>query len=951
VGSLSGDAKTFRLRSARRELTDEERRNELFGWLSAGHAEKRVVTTTLLNRTKQPGLRWLMSVSGEPISPPVGFGVDQIADLQRVEVAPTALLFGLRRLPEEDTSSLRDGVLAELATATFRLDIVAQPRDPVHVHRLTRDLEQVFDNVANNKLRDSLAGRFGAELFAERHRDLVDAVAHGGWELTAEVIAADADLYRVMGLIGVLLSDGGLSCRSSVGAEPTASTGGDLHRWYEATNSQTISSQQLSSLIRAPGSEVPGYALAPNMPFDLNPEERTSSSGRALRMGQVMDRSLRPTIDFDLPIESVNRHMLLCGATGSGKTQSTKRVLLELHEQGIPWLVIEPAKHEYREIAAQTDATVIRIGDLDTPAMGLNILEPQSITRPGRGLDRFPLETHIDMVNALFELSFEAQQPFPQILATALRTVYSDQGWSIPLGTYKGARFGEVKNRSQSYARYPNLTSLRQAAIDAVKDVGYDGETLRNMTGYIDVRIGSLCSGTPSNFFDHSHPIDMERLLERNVIIEVEDVGNDRDKSFVIGALILRLYELLRLLGPSTDGSLRHVVVVEEAHRLLRAPAEGAEGGGGQSVELFSSMLAEVRAFGEGVVVVEQIPTKLISDVVKNTAIQVVHRLPSLQDRQVVGGAMNMSQEQSDYLVSTNPGTAAVFREGMDQPVLVAIDGVDPDHGATLQAEAATNISQTKPGALHAATSAGPVCIGTCPSDPHDRRLSVELALIAEKHPELTIFLEITVEMVLAGFTPCGTNQPWVARLGSEVPSAAALEALLVTLVTPIIERRWDAIADFWNPEEVIRTVRDFAINVVRGLKYSDLPTYPTGRFYGTDLRDGRTEGKDIAGNFGKAIADASQASQSGAVVLQTSEYVRFEHQSRRDGSRLAKLCDQWQPGHLSELHADEHALEIATAQLVTASAELIYGAAANEHLMWAVKEMEYTQKRSASNA
>ena len=46
-------------------------------------------------------------------------------------------------------------------------------------------------------------------------------------------------------------------------------------------------------------------------------------------------------------------------------------------------------------------------------------------------------------------------------------------------------------------------------------------------------------------------------------------------------------------------------------------------------MELFASLLAEIRAYGEGVIVVEQIPSKISADVIKNTALKVMHRLPA----------------------------------------------------------------------------------------------------------------------------------------------------------------------------------------------------------------------------------------------------------------------------------------------------------------------------------
>ena len=139
-----------------------------------------------------------------------------------------------------------------------------------------------------------------------------------------------------------------------------------------------------------------------------------------------------------------------------------------------------------------------------------------------------------------------------------------------------------------------------------------------------------------------------------------------------MGTLIIRLVEHLRLRARAGQREgLRHVIVIEEAHRLLRAGRQGRASA--HAVELFASMLAEIRAYGEGLVIAEQIPAKLVPDAVKNTALKVVHRLPARDDRDLVGAAMNLDEDQSRQVVSLPPGVAAVFADGMDRPVRVRV--------------------------------------------------------------------------------------------------------------------------------------------------------------------------------------------------------------------------------------------------------------------------------------
>ena len=262
---------------------------------------------------------------------------------------------------------------------------------------------------------------------------------------------------------------------------------------------------------------------------------------------------------------------------------------------------------------------------------------------------------------------------------------------------------GAGRPGAQAAPAVPTLAQLQRAALDVIEDVGYGRELQADVRGFVDVRLRSLRTGSAGRFFEGGHPADIAELLRRNVVLAIEDVANDEDKAFLIGTLIIRLVEYLRMRARSdpADG-LTHVIVIEEAHRLLRASKEGASA---HAVELFASLLAEIRAYGEGIMVVEQIPAKLLPDVVKNTALKVLHRLPANDDREVVGAAMNLDGDQSRQVVSLRPGVAAVFADGMDRPLRIRV----PFGGSRERVQQAHDRSVPVRGRRSAAC--GPVCV------------------------------------------------------------------------------------------------------------------------------------------------------------------------------------------------------------------------------------------------
>ena len=524
----------------------------------------------------------------------------------------------------------------------------------------------------------------------------------------------------------------------------------------------------LTVLARTPEREIPGVRLTLRPDFDVS-QEGAVDGVASVDLGQVLDRQRMAAGPFRVPLDSLNRHVFVCGATGSGKSQTVRGLLEAASRAGVPWLVVEPAKAEYRLMAARlagsaaegspggSAAEVVRIrpGEADAVAAGLNPLEPAGDGHGGR----FPLQTHADLVRALFLAAFQSEEPFPQVLSAALTRVYEEAGWDLALG--------EPLTPGLAPA-YPGLADLQRAAEQVVRGIGYGPETSADVLGFIRVRLSSLRYGTTGRFLEGGHPIGFARLLRRNVVLEIEDVGDDRDKAFLMGTVLLRLVEHLRLEeregvgggGSEPAAGLRHLTVFEEAHRLLRRP-EGRDGVAAHAVEMFAGLLAEIRAYGEGIVIAEQIPARLVPDVIKNTAIKIVHRLPAADDRDAVGATMNLSPAQSRYLVTLVPGEAAVATDGMDHPLLVRM----PDGTAR---EAAAHPAAPYPNAERATAEAAPTpgpaspaivasvrsvtCGAECIARPCTLRDMRAAQRAAEQIPGLALWAELSVLAHLTGW-------------------------------------------------------------------------------------------------------------------------------------------------------------------------------------------------------
>ncbi|MFG1970820.1 ATP-binding protein [Nonomuraea fuscirosea] len=784
----------------------------VIGWLSRGSGAPLELITNAgpLSPPRQP--RRATDAPGHPSGPqPLlfpggarGMELDEgyLADLADLVWAPCpgrqAPPLGSRGRefdPDElKRPTLFESTLVTLMSRPFAWLVVAEPTDLL-------DAEVAHLRTQLNVLRQygdaSERSRFDAER-AERRMQELDAFREAGlWNVRVLAGGATADELRQIApvLVGsVEMSHHPYRLRSSHGAayaltEALAVTMQDPSDGAAAPFAATAGA--LAALAGLPRREVPGLRVLESGFFDVTAESNEGATGGDLELGEILDGQDRGVGTFRVPLSTLNRHAFVTGATGSGKSQTVRHLLEQLSRARIPWLAIEPAKSEYAAMAGRVDdpVTVINPSAPDGVPFSVNPLEPE----PG-----YPVQAHIDMVRALFMAAFDAEEPFPQIMSLALQRVYEATGWDVVTG-------GAVPGSSVPPS-VPTLEQLQQHAMDVIKEIGYGREVQADVEGFISLRLRSLRVGSAGRFFEGGHPADIGGLLERDVVLAIEDVANDEDKAFLMGTLIIRIVEHLRMRARrERSPELRHVIVIEEAHRLLRDRGHGRAST--HAVELLAGLLAEIRAYGEGIVVAEQIPTKLISDVVKNTALKVVHRLPAEDDRSLVGGAMNLSEEQSRHVVSLQPGSAAVFADGMDRPLRVRVP----------LGESREKVLPGPPPPIRGRRSAA--CGAQCRTGQACTLVELREADVLADAPDWA-WLRIWCDTVVLAFV---SNRPLpgvpraLSAAWADLP-ARRRECLLATLVERSVQRRAWSLRSWFDPALLTEKAAETATRLLSAL-------------------------------------------------------------------------------------------------------------------------------------
>ena len=458
-----------------------------------------------------------------------------------------------------------------------------------------------------------------------------------------------------------------------------------------------IDSDHLAIMTAMPGKEYPGYYIDDYVEFDcanrisgkLKDPVKIGSIRQAGR-GSVIDENNEDYNPYFLEKNDYTRHCLIIGITGGGKTNTSKSLLRTLWlktNPRIPFLVIESAKREYwelRRIKGFEDLTVYTLGSDD-----MRTSVPYRLN-PFETFSGISLQTHIDSVLATFKAAFEMVPPMPYVLENAVFGIYEDRGWNII-----------TSENDFGLTLYPTISDLYDKIGFVVDNMGYHHEVASNIRSALEARVHSLMIGGKGAMLNTPKSVPIGELLNAPTVLELEDIGDDETKSFVIGILMTQLYEFRKANMGVQGGAknLRHILMIEEAHRLLKNVKDSGSSQA-KSVEFFCNMLAEIRTYGQGIFIADQVPTKLAPDTLKNTNLKIVHRTVAKEDREFVGYAMNMTESQIDYLSSLRRGYAAVYAEGDNSPKYVKLPYVqdDPALKDMTRTEVIKEIQQRKAG-------------------------------------------------------------------------------------------------------------------------------------------------------------------------------------------------------------------------------------------------------------
>lgn len=417
--------------------------------------------------------------------------------------------------------------------------------------------------------------------------------------------------------------------------------------------STLISGNELVIAAGLPQKSVPGLGVYKFAAFGREIVRHGGVSEPSFPLGKIFHMGSEENADVKIDCKSLASHTFVTGSTGAGKSNAIYQILDQLNERKIRFLVIEPAKGEYKDVfGGRSDVSVFGTNPEITPLLRIN---PFAFPKKVHVLE------HIDRLIELFNVCWPMYAAMPAVLKESVERAYIAAGWEL-----------DSSENCFASPMFPGFTDVLEALEHVIRESAFSGEVKDNYTGALVTRVRSLTNGLNGCIFSCDE-IPAENLFDENVIIDLSRIGSAETKAMIMGILIMRLQEH-RMTQGGVNASLKHITVMEEAHCLLKRTSsdQNMEGANllGKSVEMLSNAIAEMRTYGEGFVIADQAPGMLDLSVIRNTNTKIILRLPDRSDRELVGKAAGLNDQQIEELARLPKGVAAVYQNDWLEPVL-----------------------------------------------------------------------------------------------------------------------------------------------------------------------------------------------------------------------------------------------------------------------------------------
>ena len=330
--------------------------------------------------------------------------------------------------------------------------------------------------------------------------------------------------------------------------------------------------------------------------------------------------------EFGLREDEWIQHCAILGRSGAGKTNLGFSILRLLKHKDKPFLLFD-WKRNYRDLLSLPefkDVEVYTIGRNIAPFTFNPLIPPQG-TDP---------KTWLKKLNQVIAHSYCLGNGCLFLLQQAVDAVYEEAG--VYDGTVeKWPTFKDVLNKAR------NMDTRG-------RESGWLSSTLRALS--------TLCFGDMDKLVNSSNNTSIDHILDKSVILEL-DALTQSDKTFFVQSALLYLHH--KRMTEQRREDFKHAIIIEEAHHILSDERRSLVGG--QSV--MDIIFREIREFGEGLILLDQHPSKISLYALGNTYTTICMNLKHKTDINAMGQCLLLDKER-DILGTLDVGQAVAKLQG-----------------------------------------------------------------------------------------------------------------------------------------------------------------------------------------------------------------------------------------------------------------------------------------------
>lgn len=336
--------------------------------------------------------------------------------------------------------------------------------------------------------------------------------------------------------------------------------------------------------------------------------ERYTPKGEHITIGKgMLNEEVIPEVDITIPLKTINRHGLIAGATGTGKTKTVQVFVEQLSQAGIPSLVLD-IKGDFSGIAVPGSENKI-------------IKERYSKTKLNWKADQFPVELMSISGEKGVKLRATVTEFGPVLLSKILDLNATQSSIMSIIFKYcddNGLPLIDLEDLKK-VLRY--VTEDEEGKAELAEEYGSVskaslGAILRSIVA-LEQQGGATFFGEPS--------FDVEDLLEKRDgkgVVNILRVADIQSKPQLFSTFMLSLFaEVYMTFEEEGDaGKPKLVLFIDEAHLIFKEASKALQ-------EQIETMVKLIRSKGVGIYFITQIPGDVPENVLSQLGLKIQHAL------------------------------------------------------------------------------------------------------------------------------------------------------------------------------------------------------------------------------------------------------------------------------------------------------------------------------------